>query len=180
LAAPQEAIELPGGNVAVVDTGNARLVLLNSKGKLLKAIRSGKQRLRQPYAVAASATSIYLLDAERGSIERYDLAGHFKEELARDPIGEIDRALARPAVYDAGLGARSGAVERPSAGLRPDRVAAAVQAAGGQRGSADLAVGYDDRPAVATRYFLDPRRKSAGDRRHRKSSAGDLGADNLA
>jgi DNA-binding beta-propeller fold protein YncE len=86
LASPQEALELPGGNIAVVDTGNARLVLLNSKGKLLKAIRTGKQRLRQPYAVATDGTSIYLLDAERGSIERYDIAGHFQAELARDPL----------------------------------------------------------------------------------------------
>jgi Double zinc ribbon/NHL repeat len=86
LASPQEAVELPGGNVAVVDTGNARLVLLNSRGKVLKAIRSGKQRLRQPYAVATDGTSIYLLDAERGSIERYDIAGHFQAELAQDPI----------------------------------------------------------------------------------------------
>jgi Double zinc ribbon/NHL repeat len=134
LAAPQEAVELRGGNVAVVDTGNARLVLLNSKGKLLKAIRTGKQRLRQPYSVAATGTSIYLLDAERGSIERYDIAGHFQGEVARDPILSRARGMSLGpdgSLYVASPGSNS-VVVLDSSGKMLRRLDGTVGAGGGK------------------------------------------------
>src|SRR2546423_4908055 len=73
LAEPRKAVPLPAGQIAVADTGNRRLVLLDPAGHLVASVRAGG--LQQPVAIVAAAGSLYILDAARGAIERYDTAG---------------------------------------------------------------------------------------------------------
>ena len=83
LVQPHEAVLLPHGQIAVADTGNRRLAILDVTGHLLKSVRTGA--LQEPYAVAASSHALFVLDAGRGSIERYDLAGRFEREIISNP-----------------------------------------------------------------------------------------------
>jgi DNA-binding beta-propeller fold protein YncE len=83
LLQPREAVFLPHGQIAVADTGNRRLAILDASGHLLTSVRTGA--LQEPYAVAASAQALFVLDAGRGSIERYDLAGRFEREIIANP-----------------------------------------------------------------------------------------------
>jgi DNA-binding beta-propeller fold protein YncE len=83
LVQPHEAVLLPHGQIAVADTGNRRLAILDATGHLLKSVRSGA--LQEPYAVVASSHALFVLDAGRGSIERYDLAGRFEREIISNP-----------------------------------------------------------------------------------------------
>jgi DNA-binding beta-propeller fold protein YncE len=83
LLQPREAVVLPHGQIAVADTGNRRLAILDASGHLLKSVRAGA--LQEPYAVVASAHALFVLDAGRGSIERYDLAGRFEREIISNP-----------------------------------------------------------------------------------------------
>jgi DNA-binding beta-propeller fold protein YncE len=83
LSQPREAVILPNGQIAVADTGNRRLAILDAAGHLLKSVRAGA--LQEPYAVVASTHALFVLDAGRGSIERYDLAGRFEQEIIFNP-----------------------------------------------------------------------------------------------
>jgi DNA-binding beta-propeller fold protein YncE len=83
LAQPREAVLLPHGQIAVADTGNRRLAILDARGHLLRSVRTGA--LQEPYAVVASGRALFVLDAGRGSIERYDLAGRFEREIIANP-----------------------------------------------------------------------------------------------
>jgi streptogramin lyase len=83
LLQPREAVFLPHGQIAVADTGNRRLAILDVSGHLLKSVRSGA--LQEPYAVVASSQALFVLDAGRGAIERYDLAGRFEREIISSP-----------------------------------------------------------------------------------------------
>jgi streptogramin lyase len=94
LLGPQEAIELAGGHIAVADTGNKRLVILDAAGRLLRRVTAGAGPLQQPYALAATKRDIYLLDAKGGAIEQYDLRGRFERELARGPSLSDAKGLA--------------------------------------------------------------------------------------
>jgi DNA-binding beta-propeller fold protein YncE len=93
LAGPRTAVPLPGGQIAVADTGNRRLVLLDRAGHLVASVRAGG--LQQPVAVAAAAGALYVLDAARGAIERYDTAGRYRGEIVHTPalVGGRDMAL---------------------------------------------------------------------------------------
>ena len=84
LVQPHEAVLLPHGQIAVADTGNRRLAILDATGHLLKTVRTGA--LQEPYAVVASTHALFVLDAGRGSIERYDLAGRFEREIISNPL----------------------------------------------------------------------------------------------
>src|SRR5436190_2096955 len=83
LVQPLEAVLLPHGQIAVADTGNRRLAILDATGHLLRSVRTGA--LQEPYAVVASSHALFVLDAGRGSIERYDLAGRFEREIISNP-----------------------------------------------------------------------------------------------
>jgi hypothetical protein len=83
LVQPHEAVLLPHGQIAVADTGNRRLAILDATGHLLKSVRTGA--LQEPYAVVASRQALFVLDAGRGAIERYDLAGRFEREIIANP-----------------------------------------------------------------------------------------------
>jgi hypothetical protein len=86
LVQAHEAVFLPqrtAGQIAVADTGNRRLAILDVTGHLLKSVRTGA--LQEPYAVVASSHALFVLDAGRGSIERYDLAGRFEREIISNP-----------------------------------------------------------------------------------------------
>jgi DNA-binding beta-propeller fold protein YncE len=74
LSAPQEAVQLPNGRFAVVDTGNRRLVILDSRGRLL---HSSSTHLEEPYAIAARRTALYVLDSRVPAVERFDLNGRY-------------------------------------------------------------------------------------------------------
>jgi DNA-binding beta-propeller fold protein YncE len=84
LSQPREAVLLPHGQIAVADAGNRRLTILDATGHLLKSVRTGA--LQEPYAVVASTHALFVLDAGRGSIERYDLAGRFEREIISNPL----------------------------------------------------------------------------------------------
>jgi DNA-binding beta-propeller fold protein YncE len=93
LAGPRTAVPLPGGQIAVADTSNRRLVLLDRAGHLVASVRAGG--LQQPVAVAAAPGALYVLDAARGAIERYDTAGRYRGEIIHAPalVGARDMAL---------------------------------------------------------------------------------------
>jgi DNA-binding beta-propeller fold protein YncE len=93
LVGPRKAVPLPGGQIAVVDTGNRSLVLLDPAGHLIASVRAGG--LRQPVAVVAAAGALDVLDAARGAIERYDPGGHYLGEIIHTPalVGGRDMAL---------------------------------------------------------------------------------------
>jgi len=96
LNAPHAAVMLPGGDIAVADTGNRRLALLDGVGRLLRGEQDG--RLREPVALVVAANKIlYVLDAERGAIEQYDAAGGFIREVTRQDAlrGASGMALGR-------------------------------------------------------------------------------------
>jgi len=82
LLAPRMAVALSNGYIAVVDTGNRRLALLDHAGRLVRSEQAGG--LRQPVAIVAAANALYVLDAGRGAIERYDTVGRFVREVVRD------------------------------------------------------------------------------------------------
>jgi DNA-binding beta-propeller fold protein YncE len=81
LLAPQEAVEISGGDIAVADTGHGRLAILDAAGHLARSITAGGGPLEQPYAVVAGKRSLYLLDDKRGAIEQFDRSGHFQREI---------------------------------------------------------------------------------------------------
>ncbi len=83
LRVPRGAIALPNRRIAVVDTGNARLVILDRDGRTTRATQAG--HLAQLFALASDGVSIYVLDAGRGVIERYNLNGQFVGDLVRNP-----------------------------------------------------------------------------------------------
>ncbi len=82
LLAPRMAVALSNGYIAVVDTGNRRLALLDRAGRLVRSEQAGG--LRHPMAIVAAANALYVLDAGRGAIERYDTVGRFVREVVRD------------------------------------------------------------------------------------------------
>jgi len=96
LNAPRAAVMLPDGDIAVADTGTQRLALIDGAGRLLRGEQDG--RLREPVAIVVAASKIlYVLDAERGAIERYDATGRFVREVARNAMlrGASGMALGR-------------------------------------------------------------------------------------
>jgi len=96
LNAPRAAVMLPDGDIAVADTGAQRLALIDGAGRLLRGEQDG--RLREPVAIVVAASKIlYVLDAERGAIERYDASGRFVREVARNAMlrGASGMALGR-------------------------------------------------------------------------------------
>ncbi len=108
LMAPREAIMLPNRWIAVVDTGNGRLVILGQDGRALHATRDG--RLTQPFALASDGRSIYVLDAGQAAIERYTLQGRFAGELVHNQVLLSDGrglAIAPSAIYVANPRANS-------------------------------------------------------------------------
>ena len=94
LVAPREAVSLSDGRIAVADTGNSRLVLLGSGSRPLKLITSGATTLQEPYAIATSGDALYVLDAARGTIGRYDMAGHFQRAVLQSSLLVSARGMA--------------------------------------------------------------------------------------
>lgn len=93
LAAPREAIMLPDQQIALVDTGNGRLVILARDGHVVHTTRAG--HLVQPFALVSDGTYIYVLDATQATIERYNLKGQFVGELVhRQTLLSDGRGLA--------------------------------------------------------------------------------------
>ncbi len=85
LKGPREAVELPDGRIAVADTDNGRLAILDNKGKLVSSITNAAAPLQQPFALATGGHDLYVLDAARGAVERFDTDGHFVREIIHDP-----------------------------------------------------------------------------------------------
>jgi len=82
LLAPRAAVALPTGDIAVLDTGNRRVALLDSAGRLVRSEQGAG--LRDPVAMVVASNALYVLDAGRGAVERYDLGGRFVREVVRD------------------------------------------------------------------------------------------------
>ena len=95
LAQPREAIMLLDGDIAVADTGNSRIALLDHAGQLLRAIRRGSVPLSQPYSVVAVPGGFLTLEAQTGTIDRFDEHGTFVTRVAQDPSLRIGRGIAR-------------------------------------------------------------------------------------
>jgi DNA-binding beta-propeller fold protein YncE len=94
LHAPQEAVQLPNGNFAVVDTGNKRLVILDSSGHLLHVAAAPGSSLEQPFALSAGGRSLYVLDSQRGAILQFDTQGRFQRRIIAGPAMVNGRGLA--------------------------------------------------------------------------------------
>jgi streptogramin lyase len=92
LVGPRTAVPLPGGRIAVADTGNRRLALLDPAGHLVAGVRAGG--LQQPVAVVPVAGALDVLDAARGAIERYDVAGRYLGEIIHAPALVGGRGMA--------------------------------------------------------------------------------------
>ncbi len=86
LKEPREAVELPNGRIAVADTDNGRLAILDNKGGLVASITKAATAFQQPFALATNGRDLYVLDATRGAIERFDTGGHFVREIAHDSV----------------------------------------------------------------------------------------------
>ena len=84
LKGPREAVELPGGRIAVADTDNSRVAILDNKGKLVTSITTAAAAFQQPFALATRGHNLYVLDAMRGAIEQFDASGHFIRELVHN------------------------------------------------------------------------------------------------
>jgi hypothetical protein len=120
LKSPQEAVPLPSGGVAVVDTGNARIAFLNAHGGLMSSAASGPS-LKNPYAVAASSRTVYVVDAQLGSIFQYDLHGRYLGLLAHaTPLNDARGLALGPDgnLYAASPGFNAIAVVSPSGVIR--------------------------------------------------------------
>src|SRR5947209_4731080 len=74
LRSPQEALPT-AGHIVVVDTANKRVAFLDNRGVLV-ATSNAAGTLQQPYTVAASNGVLYVLDAQLGTIERFDSHGN--------------------------------------------------------------------------------------------------------
>ena len=90
LLAPQEAVQLRNGTIAVVDTGHKRLVILDAHGNLLKSVTGGASSFKDPFAVATSGGTIYVLDSAGDTIDRFTLQGQYRGAVMHDPA--LDRA----------------------------------------------------------------------------------------
>jgi len=95
LQAPREALSFPDGHIAVADPDNKRVVLLAIGGAVLKSVTmAGANALQAPYALAATAHTLFVLDSQRGAIERYSSSGQFKGELVHAPLLVNARGMA--------------------------------------------------------------------------------------
>jgi streptogramin lyase len=99
------------GNVFVADAGNARVVKLDSKGKLvLQWGRRGDEEgeLQEPFDLAVDPQGrVCVLDSERGVIQRYSADGQYEQTLldgvdAYHPRGIAIDAAGRLYVADTG------------------------------------------------------------------------------
>jgi DNA-binding beta-propeller fold protein YncE len=94
LLAPQEAVQLRNGTIAVADTGHKRVVFLDAHGKPLKSVIAAATPLKEPYALASTGTTLYVLDAEGDTIDRFDARGHVLGVVMHDPALHHARGLA--------------------------------------------------------------------------------------
>ncbi len=77
LLQPQDALLLPGGGLALADTGHHRVVLLDGHGKLVKQITvGGSGPLRAPFSLALTpGHRLLVLDSDVGQIDEYTAGG---------------------------------------------------------------------------------------------------------
>ncbi len=95
LQTPREALSFPDGHIAVADPDNKRVVLLMVGGSVLKSVSTaGSDALQAPYALAATAHTLFVLDSQRGAIERYSSGGQFRGELVHGPLLVNARGMA--------------------------------------------------------------------------------------
>jgi hypothetical protein len=94
LQSPEDAVVLPNGTVVIADTGNHRLVLLDSAGRVQRTVSRGSVPLSQPYAVAPASGGFLVLEAQTGTIDRFDDGGHFVARAAQDITLRYSRGLA--------------------------------------------------------------------------------------
>jgi DNA-binding beta-propeller fold protein YncE len=90
LLAPQEAVQLRNGAIAVVDTGHKRLVILDAHGNLLKSVTGGASSFKDPFAVATAGGTIYVLDSTGDTIDRFTSQGQYRGTVIHDSA--LDRA----------------------------------------------------------------------------------------
>jgi len=94
LSAPRAALALPSGEIAVADTGAARVTLLDGAGRLLRHIVFGSAPLAQPYALLQDGPDFDVLEAQSGTIDQFDRAGRFVRRVAQDRALQLGRGLA--------------------------------------------------------------------------------------
>lgn len=153
LLAPAGVVALPGGRVAIADTGNARLVVLDAQGHLLHAASKSDASLQQPDAVVVTAGGLAVLDAQSDAILRFDDGGHYLGQLAHGSAFHDARGLAvgpDGRLYVANPLSNSIVVVSPD-GTIERQIHSALGAAPGQFNQvSDVAVG-----ANGTLYVLD-------------------------
>ncbi len=92
---PQDVAVLPGGEIAVADTGNGRVVVLDSDGKKLRVIgRDGGSALRQPSKLAVQGDSLLVVDPVLREVRRYSAHGDLLGRPVRWKDGRIPSAVA--------------------------------------------------------------------------------------
>jgi len=95
LRTPREALSFPDGHIAVADPDNKRVVMLAAGGAMLKSVTTaGSDALQAPYALAATAHTLFVLDSQRGAVERYSSGGQFRGELVHGPLFVNARGMA--------------------------------------------------------------------------------------
>jgi sugar lactone lactonase YvrE len=77
LLQPQDALRMNNGEIAIADTGHHRVVLLDSAGKLLRAVTQGASGpLRSPFSLALMrGNQLLVLDSDAGQIDQYTAGG---------------------------------------------------------------------------------------------------------
>jgi DNA-binding beta-propeller fold protein YncE len=82
----------PAGEIAVADTGNKRVQLLNANGQFLREIKAGREPLLQPMAVTYNRNGeLVVLDSERATIERFGPDGRVLSTI--DKLGYFPRGM---------------------------------------------------------------------------------------
>lgn len=77
----------------VADTGNGRVVTLDSAGRLVTTYRPAAG-VFQPYALALAGAGVDVLDAGQGAVLRFNARGRFVGVIAHDPALVTGRGMA--------------------------------------------------------------------------------------
>jgi DNA-binding beta-propeller fold protein YncE len=94
LTHPQESVALPNGDLAVVDTGNRRVVLASPAGKLIQSITGGSAPFQEPYAVTASRNALFIVDSQLREVDSFSLSGSFRRRILSTFSLDVPRDIA--------------------------------------------------------------------------------------